>query len=117
MTQPTETAREAVERNAQALASGQIATVMADITPQALGQLMHLSARAGQMSPGQMPADATYVIEERGPDDIGEVFDVRFSSTAGSVALRTTWAAVAGRWKVASVELLDANVPDLPTSD
>lgn len=110
--QPTETAREAVERNAKALASGEFATVMADVTPQALAQLMQMGSQAGQMSPGQMPPDAVYSIEERGATAAGERFDVTFSSSIGTVSLNTTWTPIAGRWKVAAVEVLEVDIRD-----
>lgn len=110
MTEPTETTREAVERNAKALAAGQFAVVMADVTPQALAQLMQLAGQAGAMAPGAMPADATYRIEERGAVADGERFDVTFESAAGAVSLATTWSLILGRWKVAGIELLSAEI-------
>ncbi len=65
MTQPT-TAREAAERNAQAIMTGNLSQLMADITPDVLAQVMAMGAQAGGLSPAQMPNIQGYEIREMG---------------------------------------------------
>ena len=107
--QPT-TAREAAERTAQAVADGNLAQLMSDITPEALTQMMQLGASAGGLSPTQMPSISGYEIEEMGQteDGEGEVFQVTFKSSAGNASIETTWRQVTGVWKITAVQLLSA---------
>ena len=109
MTQPT-SAREAADRNAQAIMSGNLSQLMADITPEVLAQVMAMGAQAGGLSPAQMPNIEGYDIEEKGPAGEGELFHVTFNSPVGTATLATTWKLVMGQWKLAAVELVKAEM-------
>lgn len=109
---PNETAREAAERNARAVMEGNITQVMADITPEALGQMMQMGASAraaGIPTPTAMPGIESYQIEPTGETADEASFDVTFVSPAGTATLATTWKRVLGRWKVAGVSLAAAS--------
>ncbi|MGH2609451.1 MAG: hypothetical protein ACRDHF_10220 [Tepidiformaceae bacterium] len=115
--QPTPTtAREAAERTAQAVVSGNLAQLMSDITPEALTQMMQMSASAGGLSLTQMPALTGYELEEMGQteDGEGEVFQVTFNSDAGNASIETTWRQVTGAWKITAVSLLSAEAAPSP---
>lgn len=112
MTQPG-TAREAVERSAEAVKTGNLAQLMGDITPEALAQMMQLATSAGGLSPATMPNIEGYGISDIGPDGDGEVFDVTFRSSAGTATLRATWKLVMGQWKITAVGLVSAE-PSAP---
>jgi hypothetical protein len=109
MTQPA-TAREAVERNAQAVMSGNLTQIMADITPEALAQMMQMGAQAGGLSPAQMPNIEGYEVEEKGVEGEAEVFHVTFRSSAGTATLGTAWKRIMGQWKLTAVELVSAEL-------
>ena len=70
-------AREAAERNAEAVKTGNLAQVMADVAPEALQQLMGLGTSGG-LTPQSMPSISGYEIEEQTDDADGELFHVRF---------------------------------------
>ncbi len=99
-------AREAAERNAEAVTTGNLSQVMADITPEALAQMMQLGAQAGGLSPAAMPSIEGYEIADAGQDADGQVFNVTFRSAAGTATIATTWKQIMGQWKIAAVELL-----------
>jgi len=102
-------AREAAERNAQAVMAGNISQVMADITPEALTQMMQLAAANGGVSPATMPDMQSYEIEDEGAtDDGGQRFRVTFVASEGRATLGATWKQVAGQWKITSVDLVSA---------
>lgn len=107
MTQPA-TAREAVERNAQAVMSGNLTQIMADITPEALAQMMQMGTQAGGLSPTQMPNIEGYEVAERGAEGDAELFHVTFRSSAGTATLGTSWKQIMGQWKLTAVELVSA---------
>lgn len=107
MTQPA-TAREAVERNAQAVMSGNLTQIMADITPEALAQMMQMGTEAGGLSPAQMPNIEGYEVAEKGTEGDAEVFHVTFRSSAGTATLGTAWKQIMGQWKLTAVELVSA---------
>lgn len=99
-------AREAVERNAQAVMSGNLAQIMADITPEALAQMMQMGAAAGAMSPASMPNIQGYEVTEMPPDGEARVFHVRFGSSVGHATLSTAWKPIMGQWKITAVALV-----------
>lgn len=109
MTQPA-TAREAVERNAQAVMSGNLTQVMADITPEALAQMMQMGAQAGGLSPAQMPNIEGYEVEEKGTEGDADLFHVTFRSSVGTATLGTSWKLIMGQWKLTAVELVSAEL-------
>lgn len=102
------TAREAAERTAQAVVSGNLAQLMSDITPEALTQMMQMSASSGGFSLAQMPSLTGYEIAEAGQTEDGEVLQVTFKSSAGKATMETTWREVTGAWKITAVQLLSA---------
>jgi hypothetical protein len=106
-------AREAAERNAQAVMAGNISQVMADITPEALTQMMQLAAANGGVSPATMPNMQSYEIEDAGTtDDGGQRFRVTFKATEGQATLTATWKQVTGQWKITAVDLISAERTD-----
>ena len=112
-------ARAAAERTAQAVLAGNLAQLMADITPEALGQLMLLGAQAQGggtgLSLANMPNMTGYEIKQAaGTPGLaeGEVFHLTFHSNAGSATIATTWKQILGQWKIAAVALVNAT----PTS-
>lgn len=108
MSQPEGGLREAVERNAAAVVSGNLAQVMSDLTPEALGQLMQLGSSGG-MSPATMPGITGYEIQDIGEQGDSHVFHETFMSPSGTATLAATWKAVMGQWKIASVSLVAAD--------
>lgn len=100
-------AREAAERNAKAVMTGNLAQVMADVTPEALQQLMGLGSSGG-LTPQSMPSITGYALEERPDGGDGELIHVRFDSEAGSATIATRWKEVMGQWKITEVELVSA---------
>lgn len=111
---PVETARDAAERNAQAVMSGNLTQVMADVTPEALAQMMQMGAQAqaaGLQTPQSLPSIQSYTLETVSEDDEeGSVFNVTFHSEAGTATLATRWKRIMGQWKIAGVELVSAQV-------
>lgn len=113
MTQPV-TAREAAERNAQAIVSGNLAQLMADITPDVLAQVMAMGSQAGGLSPAQMPNIRGYEIEERGQDGDADIFHVTFRSDVGTATLSASWKQIMGQWKIVAVSLISAEPTPAP---
>ena len=107
MTQPL-TSREATERTAPAVMSGNLARIMADLTPEALGQMMALGSAAGGLSPAQMPSIDGYEIDELGAEGDTEMFHITFRSPIGSATLKAAWKQVMGQWKITAVSLVSA---------
>jgi hypothetical protein len=107
------TAREAAERNAEAVMSGNLSQIMADITPEALSQLMAMGAAAGGLSPASMPNIEGYEVAEIGADGDSHVFHVTFRAAVGTATAAMTWKQVLGQWKITAVSL----VPAVPAED
>ena len=106
-------ARDAAERNAQAVMAGNISQVMADITPEALTQMMQMAAANGGVSPATMPNIESYTIDDAGAtDDGGQRYRVTFSATEGTATLTATWRQVLNAWKITAVELESAKRAD-----
>jgi hypothetical protein len=105
LTQPT-TAREAAIRNAEAIVSGNLAQLMADITPDVLAQVMAMGAEAGGLSPAQMPNIQGYDLLDFGNVDGADVFHVTFRSDAGNATIAASWKQVMGQWKIVAVSLV-----------
>ncbi|MCL4231817.1 MAG: hypothetical protein KJ053_09555 [Dehalococcoidia bacterium] len=104
--EPT-SAREAAERNAGAVMAGNLAQIMADITPGALTQMMAMGAQGG-LSPTSMPNMTGYEIVEAGQDGDATTFHVTFESSMGKATLATTWKQVMGQWKITAIALVSA---------
>ena len=113
-----ETARSAAERTAQAVVAGNLAQLMADITPEALGQLMQLGAQAQGSGSGlsltNMPNMTGYEIKQAPAVADGEVFHLTFDSSAGSATIATTWKQVFGQWKITAIALVAATPTATP---
>lgn len=88
--------------------SGNLAQLMADITPDVMAQVMAMGAQAGGLSPAQMPNIQGYEIEEMGMEGEAEVFQVTFRSNAGTATISATWKQLMGQWKITSVTLISA---------
>lgn len=101
------TAREAAEQNARAVMAGNLAAIMGQLTPEALGQMMQLGSQGG-MSPAQMPSIEGYEIEEAGSDGESETFHVTFRSAAGNATLSARWEQIMGQWKITAIGLVSA---------
>lgn len=100
------TAREAAERNAQAVVAGNLSRVLADITPEALTQMMQMGAAAGRLSPATMPNIEGYALAEAGASEEAEVFNVTFTSAIGKATVAETWKPVMGKWKLAGIAIV-----------
>ncbi|MGE3077291.1 MAG: hypothetical protein AB7N24_19255 [Dehalococcoidia bacterium] len=113
MTQPA-SAREAAERNAEAIMSGNLSQLMADITPDVLAQVMAMGSQAGGLSPAQMPNIQGYDIKDFGPDGDVEVFHVTFRSDIGTATISESWKQLMGQWKITAVSLISAEAATPP---
>ena len=117
MTQSFDTAREAMERTAQAVMTGNLAQLMGDITPEALAQVMQLVPQGGAgLSLANMPNISGYQLLQFGPqEDGGELFHATFESSLGKATLGLVWKQIMGQWKIASVSLVGIEpIPGTP---
>lgn len=107
MTPEPGSAREAVERNAAALAAGNLAQILMDITPEALAQVMQMATQQGVNPAGlsltALPSVSSYEVAEAGKDADSETFHVTFTSDKGTATLSSTWKQVLGQWKIVSL--------------
>jgi hypothetical protein len=95
--------------------SGNLAQLMADITPEALAQMMQLGASAGNLSPASMPSIEGFEVTDVGSDgNDGELFDVCFRSAVGTATLRATWKLIMNQWKITAVGLVSAEPASPP---
>lgn len=115
MTSPG-SAREAMERTAQAVLEGNLAQVMADLTPDALSQMMQMGAAAGGVNPAAMPGITGFEVTEAGAEGDTDTFHVTFHSTAGNATLAATWKPIMGQWKITAVSLVAAEAADNPAA-
>ena len=108
MAEPTSgpgTAREAAERNAQAVMAGNLSHLMADITPDVLMQMMQLGADGG-LTPQAMPSITGYQLKPITAEEDSELFHVTFASAIGSATLAAKWKLVLGQWKIVEIGLV-----------
>ncbi len=98
--------REAVERNAQAVMTGNFNQLMADITPEALAQMMQMAPQGGPPSMAQLPSITGYTIEPVGPDGDAFVYKVTFTSAEGRATAAVTWKQIMGQWKITAVNVI-----------
>jgi len=98
--------REVVERNAQAVMTGNFNQLMADITPEALAKVMQMAPQGAQPSLTQLPNITGYSIEPIGPDGDAFVYRVTFTSSAGRATAAVTWKQVLGQWKITGLEVI-----------
>lgn len=107
MSTDTEGLMAAVERTAEAVKSGNFAQLMADVTPEAIAQLMQMApAGAGQLSITSMPAISGFDITEQPMEGDAHVFQVAFHSSIGRATLAGSWRNILGQWKVTGVRLV-----------
>ena len=90
------TIEEAVTRNCQALMTGNIAQIFADMTPEAMAKIAQLGG--GAMT-GTMPALTSYDIVERSQDGDDHLYDVRFHGQP-SFGVKARWRELGGQWKL-----------------
>lgn len=116
----SETVREAAERNAEAIKAGNFMQIMADITPEAMAQMMQLSASASVtaaaasapagFSMTNLPTITGYELTDPISEmDGGETITATFTSALGSLTISSTWKQVMGKWKIASISNLKIN--------
>jgi hypothetical protein len=92
--------------------SGNLAQVMLDLMPEALGQLMQVGAAMPGGGMGATPTIASYEIGEVEDDGEGELFRTTFTSDAGGRAtLAVRWKLVLGQWKIAQITLVSMEAP------
>lgn len=113
----SETVKEAAIRNAEAIKAGNFVAIMADITPEAMTQMMALGAAAGVnagaaaaagLSMTNLPAITGYELTEPVSEmSGGETIVATFTSPLGSLRIASTWKQVMGKWKIASVSNLE----------
>lgn len=88
---------EAVTRNCQALLTGNIAQIFADMTPEAMAKIAQLGG-GGAMT-GTMPALTSYDIISRAQDGDDHLYDVQFHGTP-SFGVKARWREIGGLWKL-----------------
>jgi hypothetical protein len=87
---------EAVARNCQAMLTGNIAQIFADMTPEAMAKLAQLGG--GAMT-GAMPALTSYDIVSREQDGDDHLYDVQFHGVP-SFGVKARWRQVNEQWKL-----------------
>ena len=93
---PDFTVEDAVTRNCQALLTGNIAQIFADMTPEAMAKLA--SAGGGAMSAG-LPQLTSYDIVSRAQDGDDHLYDVRFHGQV-HFGVKARWRETDGQWKL-----------------
>lgn len=110
-------AREAVERSAQAIVAGNIVQVMSDLTPEALAQVLQMASEQG-LNPGSvtalggLPGISGYTVIDAGKDEDSETFLVTFEAPEGRATVESTWKQVLGQWKIAAFRVVDLKRTD-----
>jgi hypothetical protein len=82
---------------------------MADITPEALAQMMQMTPPGGaapSFSMATMPPVTGYEIAEAGQEGEAETFHVTFSSALGRATFASTWKPIMGQWKITAVSMV-----------
>jgi hypothetical protein len=96
MTAETMTAQEFMQGHADKACSGRIAEIMADLTPEAMGQVGALMA--GGPNPPQ--ANTVVAVSQNGDD---YVFDVTYTGDGKSASMRETVRQIDGTWKIVNL--------------
>jgi len=94
------TARETIDRHAQAAVVGKTDVAMADIAPEAMSSLGAFAKKMGPVQP------KGYEILGEADDGEHKVFRVKYSHETGSVTVESTWALKGEAWKVIKVIVL-----------
>ena len=90
------TVEEAVTRNCDALITGNIAQIFADMTPEAMAKL---SQSVGAAATGQMPRITSYEIVSREQESEEHVYDVRFHGDV-DFGVKGRWREIDNQWKL-----------------
>jgi len=91
------TVEEAVTRNCQALMTGNIAQIFADMTPEAMAKMAQAGG-SGAMT-GQLPQLTSYDIVSREQDGDDYLYDVQFHGEP-SFGVKARWRELDGQWKL-----------------
>lgn len=92
------TVEEAVERNCQALISGNIGQLFTDMAPEAMAKIA-AAGGAGAAMAGGMPTFAGYEIVSRAQDGEDHIYDVHFNGSQ-SFGVKARWRQVNDQWKL-----------------
>lgn len=121
MTAGSGSAREAVERNARAVMTGNFTQLMADITPEALTRMLAMAAKVPQAqgmlmggvpAAGQLPAITGFDVHDAGASENGdENYHVTFTSDARTATVASTWRQIMGQWKIVDVNVIAVDPP------
>ncbi len=101
------TVEEAVTRNCQALMTGNIAQIFADMTPEAMAKL---AAAGGGAMAGGLPQFTSYDIISREQDGDDHLYDAQFHGTQ-SFGVKARWREIAGQWKLVDFDGYALNGP------
>ena len=91
----------AVQRNCEALVSGNYTQIFMDLTPQAMAKFSQMAAT--QMGTGAPPKLTGYTIVGRATEGDEEVYDVRFHGDV-EFGVKAHWKQIDGQWKIADAE-------------
>lgn len=91
----------AVQRNCEALVSGNFTQILMDLTPQAMAKFTQMAAT--QMQTGVPPKLTSYTIVSRATEGDAEVYDVRFHGDV-EFGVKAHWKQIEGLWKIADAE-------------
>ena len=91
---------EAVTRNCQALMTGNIAQIFADMTPEAMAKL---AAQGGGAMSGGLPQLTSYDVVSRSQEGDDHLYDVRFHGQP-SFGVKARWRELDGQWKLVDFE-------------
>jgi hypothetical protein len=97
---PDTSVEEAVTRNCQALLTGNIAQIFADMTPEAMAKL---ASQGGGAMAGGMPQLTSYDIISRSQDGDDHLYDVQFRGSQ-NFGVKARWREIDGFWKLVDFE-------------
>ena len=91
---------EAVTRNCQALLTGNIGQIFADMTPEAMAKL---ASQGGGAMAGGLPQFTSYDVISRSQDGDDHLYDVQFRGDQ-SFGVKARWRELGGQWKLVDFE-------------
>jgi hypothetical protein len=89
-----------MRRACDALLLGDIFTAMADLSQEALADVVSLSTGVAAM-----PTPTGYVIDAHEEHDGRHDFRVRFQTNLGEIAAAASWRQIDGLWKIAALKV------------